>query len=110
MLRTSPAGAADKIKVESVDDLPRFTYEIDGSLAELVKSDQEFAKFASLVRRDVESVLEGYEIDDATTLKNYYGTLLSLQMLELQYDEALETIQTFVISKTSLRPRFSPVS
>ncbi len=94
LVATSPAGAADKIKVESVDDLPRFTYEIDGSLAELVKSDQEFAKFASLVRRDVESVLEGYEIDDATTLKKYYGTLLSLQMLGLQYDEALETIQT----------------
>ncbi len=91
---TGSAGAADKIKVESVDDLPRFTYEIDGSLAELVKSDQEFEDFASLVRRDVESVLEGYEIDDATTLKNYYGTILSLQMLDGEYDKALETIQT----------------
>jgi subtilisin family serine protease len=90
----APALSAEKIKVESVDDLPRFTYEIDGSLVDFVKSDEEFTVFATRVRRDVESVLEGYEIEDATTLKNYYGTLLSLQILDSQYDAALDTIQT----------------
>ncbi|MEJ2086599.1 MAG: hypothetical protein P8Y44_13145, partial [Acidobacteriota bacterium] len=89
-----PVAAADKIKVESVDDLPRFTYEIDGTLAELLESDSEFSEFAARVRADVESVLAAYEIDDATTLKNYYGTLLSLQMLDGQYDQAEATIQT----------------
>ncbi|MEJ2085296.1 MAG: S8 family serine peptidase [Acidobacteriota bacterium] len=89
-----PVVAADKIKVESVDDLPRFTYEIDGTLAELLESDSEFAEFSARVRADVESVLAAYEINDATTLKNYYGTLLSLQMLDGQYDQAEATIQT----------------
>ena len=89
-----PVAAVDKIKVESVDDLPRFTYEIDGTLADLIESDSEFAEFAARVRADVESVLATYEIDDATTLKNYYGTLLSLQMLDGQYDQAEATIQT----------------
>jgi len=90
----TPALSAEKIKVESVDDLPRFTYEIDGSLVDFVKSDEEFTTFAARVRRDVESVLEEYEIEDATTLKNYYGTLLSLLMLEGEYDAALDTIET----------------
>ena len=94
LIAAAPASSADKIKVESVDDLPRFTYEVDGSLAELVKSDEEFTAFAAKVRRDVESVLDEYEIDDATTLKDYHGTLLSLQMLDGQYDAALNTIQT----------------
>jgi len=89
-----PVAAVEKIKVESVDDLPRFTYEIDGTLAVLLESDSEFAEFAARVRADVESVLAAYEIDDATTLKNYYGTLLSLQMLDGQYDQAEATIQT----------------
>ena len=90
----APALSAEKIKVESVDDLPRFTYEVEGSLADFVKSDEEFTLFAARVKRDVESVLEGYEIEDATTLKNYYGTILSLQLLDGQYDAALDTIQT----------------
>ena len=90
----STVAAADKIKVESVDDLPRFTYEVEGSLVELIQSDQQFAAFATKVGEDVRSVLDGYEIDDATTLKNYHGTLLSLQMIDGEYDAAVKTIQT----------------
>ena len=93
LITVLPAIGTAKIKVESEEDLPRFTYKVEGSLSDLVQSDADFAAFAALVRSDIESVLEEYEIGDATTLKDYYGTLLALQMLNGEYDRALETIE-----------------
>lgn len=87
-----PAIGSTTIKVESEEDLPRFTYTVEGQLADLVLSDAEFAAFAAQIRSDIESVLEEYEIEDATTLKDYHSTLLALQMLNDEHDAALETI------------------
>ena len=87
-----PAIGSTTIKVDSEEDLPRFTYTVEGQLADLVLSDAEFAAFAAQVRSDIESVLEEYEIEDATTLKDYHSTLLALQMLNGEHDVALETI------------------
>ena len=66
-IAVQPALAADKIKVESLDDLPRFVYPIEGTASELLVSDQ-FPAFAARVRKDVEHVLAAYEIDDPSTL------------------------------------------
>lgn len=82
-----------KIKVSTLDDLPRHTYKIEGSVTELLKSDADFAQFARQVRADIESDLAKYEIDDATTLQDKYGTLLTLDMLEERYDDALKRVE-----------------
>jgi subtilisin family serine protease len=87
------APAADKIKVESNEDLPRFTYEPEGRLADFVQSD-DFMDFARQRRADIDSVLDRYEITDATTLKGYHSAILSVQMLEGDYDGARRSIDT----------------
>jgi subtilisin family serine protease len=85
--------AADKIKVDSNEDLPRFTYEMKGQLTEFVQSDELFG-LADRRRDDVVSVLERYEVTDATTLKDYHGTILATQMLEGDFDGARGSIET----------------
>ena len=87
------AGQRKKIKIESRNDLPRYAYQIDGSVSELLKSDEDFAMLAKQVRADIESDLATYEIDDAATLQDFYGTLLALDMLEGRYDEALVRVE-----------------
>jgi subtilisin family serine protease len=82
-----------KIKIESLDDLPRHAYPIKGSVSELLESDAEFAAFAAQVRADVESDLATYEINDAATLQGFYGTLLALDMLDGRYDAALQRVE-----------------
>ena len=62
----APASVADaKTKIESLDDLPRFSYPVEGSVVDILTSDQAFGEFAVKVRADIEGVLAEYEIDDA---------------------------------------------
>jgi hypothetical protein len=89
----APAWAQEKVPVTSLDDLPRHTYQIPGKASELLTDDAQFAALAKQIRADVEEVLATYDIRDATTLKGYYGVLLSLDMLEGRYDEALELVE-----------------
>jgi hypothetical protein len=83
-----------KIEVTKQDDLPRHTYEVTGTVTELVQSPEAFAPFAAAVRADMEADLETYEIKDPTTLSGLHGTLLSLDILEGRYEAALERIAT----------------
>ena len=84
------AAPKQKIKIASLNDLPRHAYKIDGSVTDLLKSDAAFAKFAKQVRVDLESDLDTYEIDDAPTLQGMYSTLMSLDLIDGRYDDALK--------------------
>jgi subtilisin family serine protease len=88
-IAVQPALAADKIKVESLDDLPRFVYPIEGTASDLLVS-EEFPAFAARVRKDVEHVLAAYEIDDPNTLQGLYGVMQRLEFLAGNYDASLE--------------------
>jgi hypothetical protein len=79
---------ADKIQVLKEDDLPRHTYEVETTASELVSSWDALAPLAEQVRADLESDLEAYDIRDKTTLQRIYGTLLTLDMLEGEYESA----------------------
>ncbi len=89
--QSPPAGARQKI--HSLGELPRHVYKIEGSVSALLEDDAAFAAFARQVRRDLEADLARFEIDDAATLRSYYGSLLSLDMLEGRYDAALARIE-----------------
>ncbi|UCE59936.1 MAG: S8 family serine peptidase [Phycisphaerales bacterium] len=73
---------AEKIKITKLDDLPQHTYPISIKISELIKSKAKMAELAKKVRADVESDLATYEINDATTLKNMYGKLLTIELIE----------------------------
>lgn len=76
-------------KITSVDDIPRFTYDVSHTITALVTSEEAFAPLARKVRGDIEHVLATYEIEDKTTLKNFLNTLVLLDMLDENYDGVL---------------------
>jgi len=89
MVAAAPAARAEgKIKVESLDDLPRISYAIDGAASELLISD-DFGVFAAKVRADQQRLLDDYDIEDATTLQTIYGVLSRTDFLAGDYDAAL---------------------
>jgi subtilisin family serine protease len=79
----------EKKKVSSIDDLPRHTYRIDGTLTEIITHEEDFKPFAAQVRINIEHDLGMYDIIDKTTLKKFYGMLIVLDMLALEYERAL---------------------
>lgn len=82
-------------KILSQADLPHFSYAVSGSASALVQSDTAtFDGFASKVRVDLNGILNGYEIDDKSTLRSLLSTQADLQELSGQYPAALKTIDT----------------
>jgi hypothetical protein len=87
---STTAIAQGKPRIEKAADLPRFSYRIDGSVEDVIRDDAKFRRFAADVRRDAESVLAGYQIDDRATLRQLEGELAQLDLLEGNLDAALQ--------------------
>lgn len=87
------AGAQAKPRIEKAADLPRFTYKLDARVEEMVRSRERFAPFAAQVRRDVDSVLAGYEIPDKATQRDLLGLLAALDFLDGRYDRSVERLE-----------------
>jgi subtilisin family serine protease len=85
-------GLADKPKITSQDELPRFTYEFKGDITGVLTSDAEYEKLAPQVRADLERLLSDYDIQDRTTVQGIHGSLLSLDLIDGNFDAALEHI------------------
>jgi subtilisin family serine protease len=83
------AAEADKKKTTRAADLPVFQYTIQGSVEDLVQSPEKFQSLASQIRRDVESVLRDYDIEDAATKRGLLSVLVTLDMLDGKDDAAL---------------------
>ena len=86
----APAYAQPRPKIEKAADLPRFTYKIDGRVEDVVRDASKFKPFAAEVRRDTESVLAKYQIDDRATLRQLESELALLDYLDGNYGEALK--------------------
>jgi subtilisin family serine protease len=71
-----------KKKITRAADVPEFQYSISGKVEDLVRSEEAFRPFAAQIRKNVESVLRDYEIDDAATKRGLLSTLVALDMLE----------------------------
>jgi subtilisin family serine protease len=84
-----PAAGQERKRIEKAADLPRFSYRIDGRLEDVVRDERRFTAFAQALRRDIESVLAGYEIPDKATARELLGTLAQLDYLEGRFDDAL---------------------
>ena len=85
---------ADKKKVLSESDLPRFTYAVQGTVADLLRSDPKtFSAFAAKVRMDLQSIIDNYDIEDKSTKRSLLDAKLSLEELSGANEEALRTIE-----------------
>ncbi|MFO1293124.1 MAG: S8 family serine peptidase [Rubrivivax sp.] len=76
-------------RIDKAADLPRFSYKVDGPLEDIVRTPERFAPFAAALRRDVESVLDGYEIPDKATRRGLLNEVAVLDFLDGRYDAAL---------------------
>ncbi len=92
LLFAGGAAAQAKKHIDKAADLPRFSYKLDSSIEDLVRDDAKFKPFAREVRRDLESVLGQYDIDDKATQRQLLGELAQLDMLDGNYDAALARI------------------
>ena len=77
-----------KKKITRAADVPVFQYKIDGKVEDLIQSEEAFRPLAIEIRRDVESVLRDYEVEDAATKRSLLATLLALDVLEKRDDDA----------------------
>lgn len=84
-----PAAAGAKKVIKTADDLPRFTYKVEGKASEFIDNEASMKRLASEIRRDLESTLAQYDIQDPTTLQGYLSTLQGIAMLEGRDDDAL---------------------
>ena len=82
------AQVAARPRIEKASDLPRFTYPLQGALDDVVRNSDRFAPLASALRRDMESVLAGYDIADVATRRSLLTQLALLDFLEGRYDAA----------------------
>ena len=81
--------AQTKPRIDKAADLPRFSYRIEGKVEDVVRNADRFAPFAAALRKDIESVLGGYEIGDKATQRDLMTTLALLDFLDGKYDQAL---------------------
>src|SRR2546423_755469 len=86
------AAAQGKKRIDKAADLPRFSYKLDGRIEDMVRDDAKFKSLATEVRRDLESVLAQYEIEDKATLRQILGELAQLDMLDGSYEAALARV------------------
>ena len=80
---------ADKIKVEKLDDLPRYTYKLDIKAVEIFSDDKVLSDFTKQVKKDLLSDLDTYDITDSTTLQSYYANLGSIALIESEWEKYL---------------------
>ncbi len=89
-LLVSAVFAQPRIRVEKATDIPRFTYLINGNLEDVVRTDARFSVFAREHRANVESVLAKYDIADKSSLRGLLSTLVAMDYLEGNVDNALK--------------------
>jgi hypothetical protein len=83
---------APKQKITRAADLPVFTYKIDGTVEDVLQSEEKFNRLAAEIRKNIESVLATYEIEDKGTLRDLVSTLATLDLLEGRDAEAMKLL------------------
>lgn len=81
-----------KKKITRAADVPQFNYPVSGKVEDLLRSDEAFGKFAAQIRKNVESVLADYDIEESAAKRQLIGTLAYLDILEGKDQDALRRL------------------
>lgn len=81
--------AAEKQRIEREADIPRFSYRIAAPLTDVVKDKALFEAVTAPIQRDIAGVLDKYDIADKASQRQLLGTLVQLEYLRGNYDQAL---------------------
>ena len=79
-----------KIKIEKLDDLPAHSYKVKIKAVNFLTDDKALLKLAKEVEKDLQADLKKYDIQDKTTLKEFYSNLGMIAVLEKRYDDFLQ--------------------
>ncbi|MBK7189196.1 MAG: S8 family serine peptidase [bacterium] len=79
-LLLAAAVSSAKTPVQTLDDMPRHTYRVAGSVSAMLADPAAFGAFCASVRTDIESDLATYEIGDKAARQRLLNTLLSLDL------------------------------
>jgi hypothetical protein len=85
-------GFAQKPKITRQDELPRHSYPVERPASELIQSKEAFAPIAARLRRDVLADLEGFDVEDKTTLKSMHHVLLQVNLIEGRFEDAMTEV------------------
>ncbi len=83
------AAQAPRRKIERADQLPPRAYKLEGKPSALLADARAADALARAVRKDLEADLRDLDIEDAATLRSYYGSLANFALLEGRLDDAL---------------------
>lgn len=94
ILFTAVTGWAEKIVITEADQLPRVAFPFEGKVLELYADEAALNGYLQQARAEMERQLEVYDIQDKATVRGYYASLRTLDILDGRYAEALkETIR-----------------
>jgi subtilisin family serine protease len=82
-------GQQPKKKIESSDQLPVHSYPVSGKASNLLTDDTALRSLTAALEKDLDADLRDYDIQDKTTLKKYYGSLMQIAFFAGRYDDAL---------------------
>ena len=88
----SYAWGIQKTPITSADQLPRRTYQLEGSATEILADDARIGRLAGELLESLVADLEKYEIRDASTLANYHASIAILHALRNEPAKALARI------------------
>ena len=80
---------AEKPKITSQDQLPRFEYPLTVKATEVLTDKSVYQDLATRVKADLEELIASYDIEDPTTLQGILGTLMSIEFQAGEYEAAL---------------------
>jgi subtilisin family serine protease len=80
--------AQDKKVINSLDDIPRFSYKIDGKASEVYQDPEKFGKLYKKIKEDYNKVLKEYTFNDRSLRKDILNTLKQIDFYENNLQEA----------------------
>lgn len=83
---------AEKPRITSQDQLPRYSYPLKGKVTDVVSTDAGYDLLAPAVRKDLEKLINDYDIADKATLQGILSVLMAMDVHEAKYDAALAKI------------------
>ncbi|HYO77177.1 MAG TPA: hypothetical protein VE010_11995, partial [Thermoanaerobaculia bacterium] len=81
-----------KTVISKADELPRRSYKIEGTAAQLLEDRKQLDRLSSELIQNLEADLARYDIRDDATLKGYYSALHVLYMRNGDYDKAVALV------------------
>ncbi|HUJ43786.1 MAG TPA: S8 family serine peptidase [Opitutaceae bacterium] len=103
----APGLAAEKPKITSQDQLPRFSYEFKGKVTDVATQEAAYQELAPKVRADLEKLLADYDIEDRATRQDVLGALLTMDLHEGRYDAALRRIAEIRVLEQKPAPKLT---